>query len=181
MAGILTLLATPAVFSQTPKFAVGASAGLAIPIVQADQAEGTVYGFRLRYQMLPSLAFEPNVYFSQYGDPTSDIIDLGIEGSKVTAYGVDVILGSRVGSVGPSSFFFAGIGYYEQTNETLEQVFEPEGKRLGYSAGLGFAMGLTPMIDIEARGRLHLVPSKGGGSTKSASILGGFNLNLGGP
>ena len=91
--GMLLLLMAPAAFSQSPKLAVGASAGLEIPIVQDDQARGSIYGFRLRYQLLPSIAIEPNIYFSKYGDPTSDVINLGIEGSEVTAFGIDAILG----------------------------------------------------------------------------------------
>ena len=178
--GMLLLLMAPSAFSQTPKLAVGASVGLEIPIVQDDQASGAVYGFRLRYQLMPSIAVEPNIYFSQYGDPESDEVVLNIPGSDVTAFGVDVILGSRLGSIGINPFFFAGLGFYEQTNEFLDPIYEPSGRRFGFSGGLGLGFGLSPKFDLEARAKLNVATSEGGGSKKSASILGGFNFNLGG-
>ena len=75
--------------------------------------------------------------------------------------------------------FMGGVGFYKTSNDDTENLQESETK-LGFSGGLGLAIGLSPQFELDARGQLHVIPSEGGASKKSVTLLVGININFGG-
>jgi hypothetical protein len=170
--GCLALLAT-AVQAQAPamKFGVGVFAGLNIPVIQKDQKMGTEFGFRARIGLLPFLVAEPNVSFIKWGKPDAvEGLELGINGSKVTSFGLDVALGGAPGLPGFKPFGIVGIGSYKVKNDDTK--FDET--NMGYSAGVGFGVGIVPKIDIDVRGKAIVIPMGDGGSKKGISLTAGL-------
>ncbi len=183
LAVLVFALAVPVVNAQTPlKLGAGVFGGLNIPIVQKDQASGSVFGFRARVKLIPLLTFEPNLLFAKYGKPGTITADGGggtvnfgtTEGSKITGFGLDVTLGLAPGGVGIKPFFAAGIGSFKQKNNTTGEEFT----HVGYKAGLGLGIGLVPKFDIDVRGMALIIPLSEGGSKKSVMATAGLTYNL---
>ncbi|MEE8576985.1 MAG: hypothetical protein V3T31_06990, partial [candidate division Zixibacteria bacterium] len=69
------LLLSLAVCSASPAsggqltYGVGFLAGMDFPILQQDQAAGTVYGIRLHLQAINGLIVEPHLTFTSYDSP----------------------------------------------------------------------------------------------------------------
>lgn len=156
-------------------FGIGISGGYEYPIVQKDQDNGTVVGIRARLKAVRGIAFEPNVYFTKFGYPEFEDNTSDLEGSKVTAYGVDVILGGAFGATGFRPYYSAGVGMYNVKRNQSGQ----SDRRLGWSAGLGFEVGLATFLSLDFRARGIIIPTEGGGSKKSASLTGGINYYFG--
>lgn len=174
LALLITLSVSPAL-AQMPKISAGVFGGVSIPIVQKDQASGTEFGLRLRAKVLSFLTAEPNLSFTKWGKPGPlDEIDLDIDGSKVTTIGLDATIGGLPGTTGFKPFFVLGLASYKVKNDDTQ--FDQS--KLGYSGGFGFAVGFVPMLDIDVRSKLVIIPTEGGGSKKAVSILGGLNYNF---
>ncbi len=172
---LVVLLAQPALAGGIT-FGVGAAAGLDYPISQEDQAKGTVFGFKGRLKAIPSIALEPNIYFTKFGDPPEhEDFTYDIEGSKVTAYGVDVTLGSSFGGPGVKPYGLFGVGFYKVKRDQTDQ----DNTDFGWSAGFGIEVGVNPTVGLDVRGKLVVIPTDGGASKKSASIIGGLNYYFG--
>ena len=163
-----------------PSFGAGVFFGVEMPLVQDDQAKGSTYGFRGVVKAIPSITFEPHITFAKYGDPTIELggVTSDLEGSDVTGYGVNAVLGAGMGAPGLKPFFFGGIGFYKATRDQTA-VFSEESTDFGWSAGLGVGIGLSPMLGADLRGQLTVIPSDEGGSKKSASITGGVTYFFG--
>ncbi len=153
---------------------VGAFGGLEMPIIQDDQEQGTVFGFKGRLKA-SFITLEPNIMFTKYGDPDFEDVIGDPDGSKLTSFGLDALLGSSLGGPGVSTFFFAGIGIYKTKNDQL-QVDESE---VGISGGLGLEIGLGTKLGLEVRGRVVVVGTEGGGSKKAALLTAGVNYHFG--
>jgi hypothetical protein len=173
------VLCASIVTAQPSKFGIGAFGGVNIPVVQDDQASGPVFGFKVRYQLIPLLVLEPNISFTSYGAPDNDEFDFDIDGSSVTAFGIDVTLGNPVGKMGFKPYFVAGLGFYNQKNDEIDDVFGAPGSKAGISGGFGIGLGFTPKIDADIRGKAHIAGSEGDISKKSVSITGGLNYYFG--
>jgi len=171
---ILSLLATAIA---TPVFAtnfgVGAYGGVNIPIVQEDQGSGTVFGLKGKLSLIPGIGLEPNLNFAKFGDATLDFGGTR-EGSKVTSYGVDAVLGAGMGAVGFKMYGILGAGFYSTKRDNDEDV-----TKIGWATGLGFEIGVSPTIGIDIRGKLNVISSEGGGTKKSAAVTGGLNYYFG--
>ena len=168
-------------FAGPSKLGVGAKAGLNIPIVQDDQKSGSIIGFSVRYQLTPLIVVEPNIMFGSYGAPDAiDGVDLDIDGSSLTSYGVDATLGNAVGKLGFKPYAVLGLGFYKQSNDQVDDIFDSPGTKFGWSGGFGFGLGISPKFDLDIRGKMIVFGSEGGGSKKSAAITGGLNFYLGG-
>lgn len=175
--GLVLLLAGLA-SAQAPKFGVGASGGINIPIVQDDQKSGSIFEFRGKLQPLPFLGVEPKLSFSSYGSPdTFEDVVWDIDGSKLVMYGVDGVLGSGPG-LGPRPFFIFGLGMYSISNDDTEAFIESQTK-FGWSAGVGLGIGVSPKFDIDVRGKLHVITYEGSSSKKSLAVTGGLNYYFG--
>jgi len=183
---LLVLMAATATQAQGGvTFGVGVSGGLTYPIVQEDQGNGTMFAFRARWALGGLGMLEPTLGFTSNGDPDpleidgQTSLDLGISGSKITMYGLNFVLGGAPGGVGLKPVFMGGIGFYKTSNDDTENVQESETK-LGFSGGLGLAFGLSPQFELDGRGQFHVIPSEGGASKKSVSVLLGVNFYFGG-
>ncbi len=159
--------------AQAPRFGVGVFAGVDIPIVQDDQDNGSIFGIRGRIKLLPMITVEPRIHFTKYGDPSFDEFTADLEGSKVTAFGVDGLIGAPFSPFGVYGIF--GLGSYKIKRDQTNQ----DESEFGWQAGIGFELGLTPQFAADARGLLIVIPSDGGGSKKSAAIFAGLNFHFG--
>lgn len=175
LAMVLVLLLSCSVSAQGVKLGVGVFGGLDIPVGQEDQAQGTIFGVRAKIKLIPIITLEPRIAFTSFGEPDSDELALDLDGSKVTAYGVDAVIGAPFGGKGFAMFGVFGAGFY---NVKRDQTFE-DNTELGWSAGLGFALGFTPVISADVRGMAHVIPFEGGGTAKSAAVTAGLNYYLG--
>lgn len=172
--GIL-LFIVPIVHAQSISLGVGVFGGANIPIVQDDQANGSVFGFLLRVKALPFIVIEPNVAFGKWGKPgIVDDIDLGIDGSKITSYGIDATLGGLPGVPGVKPYFLGGIGVYKIKNDDTGY----DESKMGYDVGVGIGIGVVPKIDIDFRGKLIIAPQEDS-SKKAFYITGGITYNFG--
>lgn len=175
LAVTLLLLLSSTVSAQGVKFGVGVFGGMDFPVGQEDQAQGTIFGIRGKVQIIPIITFEPKLAFTSFGEPESDEIPLNLDGSKVTAYGIDAVIGAPFGGQGFAMFGVVGAGFYKVKRD---QTFE-DNTELGWSAGLGFAIGFSPMLGIDVRGVAHVIPYENGGTAKSASATAGVNYFFG--
>lgn len=165
-----------AVAQDGPKLGVGAFAGLSIPVLQDDQSQGMEYGFKGRYGLGSLIVLEPYVSFVKWGEPDPvDDIDLGIDGSKVTSFGLEASLGNLPGVTGISPFVFGGVGSYKVKNEDTGY----EASKLGFSAGLGLGIGLSPSFSLDIRGKAIVAPQEEGGSKKAIGGTAGVNFTFG--
>ncbi len=178
----LVCLTSLASAQSATKLGFGAFGGLSIPILQEDQGNGTEYGLKVRWGAVSMFTVEPYLAFVKWGEPDPIEVlsggpdfSLGIDGSKVTAFGVDLVLGNGVGKMGVSPYFVGGVASFKVKND--DTGFEHSS--LGWSAGLGLGIGFTPSLAIDVRGKVNVAPQDGGGSKKSASIVGGLNYAFG--
>ena len=155
------------------KLGIGAFGGVNIPIVQEDQGSGTVFGLKGKLNLLPGVSLEPNLNFAKFGDAT---LDFGAtrEGSKMTSYGIDAVIGAGMGTVGFKMYGLLGGGFFNTTRDSDEDA-----TKFGWSTGLGFEIGVSPTLGLDIRGKLNVINSEGGGTKKSAAVTGGLNYYIG--
>ncbi len=166
----LVVLLSPLAEAQGIRLGVGAFGGWNIPIAQDDQGTGTAFGVMGRIRVLSIFVAEPNITFGKWGNP--DVIrgiDLGIEGSKITSYGINALVGNLPGIVGVKPFGFVGASIYSIKNDDTGY----DESKLGYSAGLGVGYGFAPTFDIDIRGTAVVAPQEKG-SKKAVYISGGL-------
>lgn len=171
----LLLFAISGANAQAPKIGVGVYGGLNIPIAMDDQAMGTAYGLKARIKALPVIVVEPYVMFGKWKEPGEiEGIDLGIDGSKITSYGIDITFGGAPGKVGFKPLVVFGAGIYKIKND--DTGFDES--KLGFDAGLGFILSVGPQFDIDLRGKLLVAPQEEG-SKKAVVALVGINYYIG--
>jgi hypothetical protein len=175
--GLLILIAVPSVLAQPGlKLGVGAFAGISYPVIQKDQGQGSEFGFKGRCGVGSLLTLEPYVSFVKWGKPgTLDGVDLGIDGSKVTSFGVEALLGNLPGAAGISPYFMIGGGSYKVKNDATSY----ESSKLGWDVGLGVGVGLARGIGLDVRGKAIIAPQENGGSKKAVGAVAGINYSFG--
>ena len=164
----LTLMA------QKPSIGVGAFFGYDYPVLQDDQTKGTVFGFKADWNVVPILTVEPYISFTKFGDPEStDFPGLfdGMEGSKVTSFGVNALLGGSRGGLGAFPYFFAGIGTYSTKRDLTDQDYS----KMGIGGGAGVEVGVSNGIAFDLRGKINISGTEGDASKKSAAVTIGVN------
>jgi len=172
---VLTVLClAPAVHATG--WGVGGFGGVSIPIVQDDAERGYVAGVHLRLSLGGILGIEPNFTYFRDGDWTfenqGELIYDG-KGSKVSAFGVNAILGGAGPFTGFRFFPFVGAKFYNQSIPGMDSETQ-----IGWNAGLGLEIGVGN-IGIEARASGELMKMKDKGSRKWAHVTGGLNYYLG--
>lgn len=176
---LLGVLSLPSISFAQVKFGVGAGIGTDIPILQDDQASGSIFGFKVRYQLIPTIALEPYINFTSYGSPDITDLDADLAGSSITAYGLDLTLGNNAGAIGFLPYFVGGFGFFNDSNDDYGDVYEGQGTRLGLSGGIGFGVGFSPKLALDVRGKANIITQDGGGSRKSVTLTGGLNYYFG--
>jgi hypothetical protein len=172
---LAVLVSVAQAVSPEPRIGVGAFAGLNIPVIQKDQKSGTEFGFRARIALLPFLVAEPNFTMVKWGKPDAvDGVVLGINGSKVTSFGLDATLGFAPGTKGFKPFGIIGIGSYKVKNDDTKY----DQSNIGFCGGIGFGLGVAPKIDIDVRGKAVVIPQTDGGSKKGLSLTAGLGYSF---
>jgi opacity protein-like surface antigen len=172
---LAVLVSAAQAVTPAPKFGVGAFAGLNIPVIQKDQKSGTEFGFRARIAVLPFLVAEPNFTMTKWGKPDAvDGVELGIDGSKVTSFGLTATLGFAPGTLGVKPFGIIGIGSYKIKNDATK--FDES--NIGFCGGFGIGIGVAPKIDIDVRGQAVVIPQADGGSKKGLSLTAGLGYSF---
>jgi opacity protein-like surface antigen len=178
---VLLVTGSMALAQSPAKFGVGVFGGISVPVLQEDQGNGTEFGLKGRWGLGSLFTIEPFFTSTKWGEPDPVAIpdggtfDLGISGSKVTSFGVEAVLGNGVGKMGIAPYFVAGFGSYKVKND--DTGFDHSS--LGWSAGLGLGIGLTPQLGLDVRGKLVVIPQDPDGSKKSVGIVGGLNYTFG--
>lgn len=154
----------------------GAFGGLNTPIVQDDAKSGAGFGLKVRISPSPMIAGALFFESRSFGDPELIIqgVTMSSDGGKVTAFGVDALIGSTGGGPGPHFYWTIGLVSYKWTRDGYDDVSE-----VGYHLGPGLEIVLPAKIGIEARANFEIVPTGGGGSRKNILIFVGANYHFG--
>lgn len=159
---------------------IGAYGGLNIPVLQDDQGSGTVFGLKARLKALSFISLEPNLNFAKYGEPDiEDLPNAGIDGAKITSYGIDAVLGSGTPGPGFKPYFVGGLGFYKYSQpDQYADLLEDE-TRFGYDLGIGVEIGFTPQIALDVNGKARIITLDGGGADKALTAVAGINYYFG--
>lgn len=152
---------------------VGVFAGPLYPITQDDQETGFGYGVKVRIEFAGPVVMEPNLSFGGFGDV--EIAGIGKrDGTSVKYYGIDLVLGNGLASMGPKPYLFLGGGVYNLKRDGDETV-----NKSGWSVGGGLAWGILPFLDVDLRGRVNIVSFEGSTSKKSVGATVGATYYFG--
>lgn len=155
---------------------VGVFGGLNTPIVQDDAKLGN--GFGLKAKISPSPMIGGALFFESrsFGDPELTIqgVTMSSDGGKVTAFGVEALIGATGGGPGPHFYWTLGLSSYKWTRDGHEDVSE-----IAYHLGPGLEIVFPAKIGVEGRAKLEIVPTDGGGSRKNILIFVGANYHFG--
>jgi opacity protein-like surface antigen len=153
-------------------FGIGGYGGINIPIVQEDQSTGSTFGLKGKFGLLNGIAVEPNMNFSKFGEAQ---FDFGTRpGSKMTSFGIDILLGGGMGGGGFRMYGILGLGLH-----SIRRDYDEDQTKFGWTVGTGFEIGLAPYVALDLRGKANVVESQGGGTKKSAMVVGGINYYFG--
>jgi opacity protein-like surface antigen len=183
-AAFICLLAAVMIFPMAAvagPIGVGVYGGGLIPVAQEDQGSGYLFGLKIRANLGGPFALEPNLNIGSYGE--AEITGVGTrEGASLKHYGLDVILGGGMASVGIKPYVFIGGAIYNTKRDG-----DNTANKSGWSTGAGLALGIMERIDFDLRGRISIASSEtmgGSASKKSASVTFGviyfFGENPGG-
>lgn len=164
--GLVLCLVLPAA-ALAGKVGFGVSGGSLFPIVQDDQESGYTLGLKVRAEINPFLAFEPNLNIASFGETT--ITGVGSrDGSDITHYGIDLTLGGGMGGPGLKPYAFIGGALYNTKRDGDDTT-----NKSGWSFGAGLALGIMERVDIDLRSRFNIISSEGSTSRKSVSVTVG--------
>jgi opacity protein-like surface antigen len=143
------VLAWAAGSARAGSIGVGVFAGTGVPVVQADESNGPVYGVRAPVKLVPLFTAEAFYSSSTLGDVTLDIepgVTATREGSDVKSYGLNALLTFG----GPVTFYpFVGIGHARYTRSGQDDSFT------AYQMGLGLGLSPLPKFSIDLRAELQ--------------------------
>ncbi|MEE8417796.1 MAG: hypothetical protein V3S06_03950 [candidate division Zixibacteria bacterium] len=155
---------------------VGAFGGLNTPIVQDDAKLGNGFGVKAKISPSPMIAGVLFFESRSFGDPELTIqgTTMSSDGGKVTAFGVEALIGSTGGGPGPHFYWAIGLSSYKWTRDGYDDVSE-----VSYHVGPGLEIVFPANIGIEGRAKFEVVPTDGGGSRKNILIFVGANYHFG--
>lgn len=153
---VMALVASALLSGVARAASIGAGffAGVAVPVVQEDQDNGSVWGLRAPVKLVPLLTVEPYFSSSTLGDKTVTVGGFSAtrEGSDITAFGVNAML--TMG--GPVKFYpFAGLGTAKYKRTGQDESFT------AYNLGLGLGIGVIPKVDLDLRGEFQAAANEG--------------------
>jgi len=156
----------------------GLFGGLNFPVAQEDSKSGNGFGLRAKFSPSPMIAGSVFYENRSFGDPELTILGqtMTTDGGKVTAFGVEAMIGSVGGGMGPHFYWALGISNYKWTRDGYEDL-----SKIGYHLGPGFELVVPANIGLEIRGKFEIVPTDGGGSRKNALVFIGVNYHFGLP
>jgi len=127
---------------------LGAFGGMSVPVLQADQSQGGVYGLRAPVSLTPLFTVEPFYSASTLGDKTENIggVDYTREGSDVTTFGANLLLSTT----GPMRFYpYVGIGSVKFKRSGQDESMT------SYNFGLGLGFTPAPKFSLDIRAELQ--------------------------
>lgn len=167
----IVALASLASTAHAGSIGVGVFGGPSLPVLQADQDNGSLFGVRVPVKLVPLISVEPFFSKSSLGDKTIDIapgISTTRQGSDVTSYGLNAML--TMG--GPVSFYpYAGIGQAKFKRTAQDESFT------SYDLGLGLGLSPIPKVSFDLRGELQAAVD-GSVSRKMFNITLGASYSL---
>lgn len=150
---------------------VGVFGGTSLPVLQADQDKGTLFGVRAPIKLIPLFTVEPFYSSSSLGDKTIDLapgVSVTREGSDVTSYGLNGML--TLG--GPVTFYpFVGVGQAKFKRTAQDESFT------SYHMGLGLGLSPIPKFSLDLRGELQAAVD-GDVSRKMVNVSLGASYSL---
>lgn len=172
----LLLLLVAGNASAITDLSLGIYGGLNYPLAQDDAKSGSGFGVRAKVSPIPLIAGALFYETRSFGDPEITVFDQTstADGGKVSVFGVEAMLGNVGGGMGPHFYFMAGLGNYKWTRDGMESL-----SKVAYHLGPGLEIVVPPSIGIEARIKLEIVPTGGGGSRKNAAGFLGLNYHFG--
>ena len=84
------------------------------------------------------------------------------------------MIGNRLAMQGFKPYAFIGGALYNTKRDGDETT-----NKSGWSLGLGFAVGLSPKMDFDVRGRANIASSEGSSTRKSIGVTGGITYYFG--
>jgi hypothetical protein len=156
---------------------LGVYGGLNAGIAQQDTKSGTGFGIRAKISPTPMLGGAVFYETRSFGDPEKKILDetrtITTDGGKVTVIGIEALLGSSGGGIGPHFYFMAGVGSYKWKRDGYSDLSKTE-----YHFGPGLEIGLMPSFGIEGKAKFEIVPTGNGGSRKNILAYVGANYHF---
>jgi hypothetical protein len=126
---------------------IGVFGGSAIPLIQEDNGQGTVWGLRVPLTLVPMLTLEPYYAKTSGGDK-----DQTVDGITYTRSGIDLSNAMLTFGTGFQMYPYAGIGSASAERSGLKQT------STAYNFGLGF--GFKPPVvglSVHLRGEVQAV------------------------
>jgi hypothetical protein len=166
----LVALSASAGAASAGSIGLGAFAGMSVPIVQEDVAQGSMFGLRVPVTLVPLVTVEPYWASGSLGDKDQDVggVTYTREGFDESAFGVNAML--TMG--GPVQFYpFVGLG---------STKLERSGSDLSlttYNAGLGLGFTPVPKLAVHLRGELQIAVD-GDASRKFGNVTLGASYAL---
>jgi len=156
----------------------GLFGGLNYPVVQDDAKSGNGFGLKAKFAPTPMIGGSVFYENRSFGDPEITVLGqtMSTDGGKVTIIGVEAMIGSVGGGMGPHFYWAVGISSYKWTRDNFEDL-----SKVGYHLGPGFEMVVPANIGLEIRAKFEIVPTDGGGSRKNALVFVGANYHFGLP
>jgi hypothetical protein len=154
----------------------GIYGGINAPVLQEDAKTGTGFGFKAKVAPIPFIAGALFYEARKFGNPKQTLGDITFTGTggKVNVLGLEALLGSTGGGIGPHFYAMAGISSYKWKRSGQATL-----SKTGYNLGTGLEIVLPVGIGIEGQAKFEMVPSGGGGSRKNGLVFVGLNYHLG--
>lgn len=173
---LLLLMAGPA--SALTDISVGVFGGMNFPIVQDDAKSGNGFGLKAKFSPAPIIAGSAFFENRTFGDPELTLFNqtMTTDGGKVTALGIEALIGNVGGGMGPHFYWALGLCQYKWKRDGFEDL-----SKVGYHLGPGFEMIVPANIGLEIRAKFEIVPTDGGGSRKNVLAFIGANYHFGLP
>jgi hypothetical protein len=154
----------------------GLYGGINAPIVQEDAKAGTGFGIKAKVAPIPFLAGSLFYESRKFGDPQQKIGDITFKanGGKISVIGLEALLGSVGGGIGPHFYAMAGVSSYKWKRTNF-----PTFSKTGYNVGTGLEIVLPVGIGVEGQAKIEIVPDGNGGSRKNGLVFVGLNYHLG--
>jgi hypothetical protein len=172
--GALLLLALVSGPAAAVSVGVGAYGGVSIPVVQDDNGNGSIFGFRVPVKIIPLISAEGYYASTAGGDKSVDAAGVTYTRSGIdnTSFGVNALF---TFGTGMQMFPFVGIG----SNHLKRDGLDATETGYDFGLGLGFKLPLTGLSG-DARGTFNVVTDAGSSqaSRKWAELTVGVNYAL---
>lgn len=172
---VLLFMIFPLTSATAVSLGVGVSGGMTFPILLDDQGTGSNLTVRAILRPIGFVGIEGSLSKAKFGDPDIDMqgVTDNLEGSDLTAYGLNAVFGGSGGLF--NMFFIGGIGFFDMHRDQTE-AFDDDGAQFGWVGGLGMGFGLASRLTLDVRAQLNIVPVHDRSSRKFAFLLAGLNF-----